>query len=117
MKTPEKIKKGLEACVAGECNGKGHKCPYRDEGECTSTLAKGALAYIQQLEAQAPRWISVKERLPEKKQRVMVYTVQGAYRIGVFSFVGDKGAVWFKCDKSCITVTHWMPLPEPPEEE
>lgn len=62
-------------------------------------------------------WISVKERLPEKKRRVMVYTTQGMYRLGVFSFVGKEGAVWFKCDRSCITCTHWMPLPEPPKEE
>lgn len=117
MKTPDEIKKGLKCCRGGELGCS--ECPY--DGECHLPFGNDpevdALAYIQQLEAQAPRWISVKERLPEKKQRVMVYTVQGTYRIGVFSFVGDKGAVWFKCDKSCITVTHWMPLPEPPKEE
>ena len=62
-------------------------------------------------------WISVKDKLPENKRRVMVYTTQGAYRIGVFSFVGGEGAVWFRCDRSCITCTHWMPLPEPPKED
>lgn len=63
------------------------------------------------------RWISVKNRLPEKKQRVLVYTTQEAYRLGAFSYVGKEGAVWFKCDKSCITCTHWMPLPKQPEEQ
>lgn len=72
-------------------------------------------AHANEWETLVSRWISVKERLPEKKQRVMVYTTQGVYRLGAFSFVGKEGAVWFKCDKSCISCTHWMPLPDAPE--
>lgn len=84
MKTPDEIKKPLE--------------PTDEERKA----------------AKWDEWISVKERLPEKKQRVMVYTTQGAYRLGAFLFVGKAGAVWFQCDKSCISCTHWMLLPEPP---
>lgn len=51
MKTPDEIKRGLEACSADECHSKRHECPYRDESECTMTLSEDALAYIQQLEA------------------------------------------------------------------
>ena len=36
-------------------------------------------------------WISVKDRLPEPSEKVLTYGVK--------------------------TVTHWMPLPEPPESE
>lgn len=50
MKTPEEIKKGLEACIAGECHTKRHDCPYREEGECTLEVMEDALALIQQLE-------------------------------------------------------------------
>lgn len=116
MKTPEEIKKGLECCSTyNDCQS----CPYDDKVEkgwgCCVQRNEDALAYIQQLEAKVPKWISVKDTLPEKKQRVMVYTTQGAYRLGVFSFVGKEGAVWFKCDRSCISCTHWMPLPSAPE--
>lgn len=50
MKKPEEIKKGLEACVAGECHSKRYDCPYRMEAECTMAITEDALAYIQQLE-------------------------------------------------------------------
>lgn len=50
MRTPEEIKKGLEACVAGECHSKRHDCPYRKEPECTMSITEDALAYIKRLE-------------------------------------------------------------------
>ena len=63
MKTPEEIKKGLEICIADEsCRD----CPYNN-GNCDMQLERDALAYIQQLEAQQQRWISVGERLPDEK--------------------------------------------------
>ena len=52
MKTPEKIKKGLECCANGNaCIG---HCPYygrRNMVECTSQLARDALTLIRQLES------------------------------------------------------------------
>ena len=56
MKTPEKIKKGLECCSSGSgCD----QCPCYDGSLCHGVENKGdALAYIQQLEsslAQAER--------------------------------------------------------------
>ncbi len=60
-------------------------------------------------------WNSVDERLPEDSVDVLVMTSIGGYRIGRFAYVGGRGAVWFKCGKSCITCTHWMHLPERPE--
>lgn len=62
-------------------------------------------------------WISVKERLPRTDEGVLVYTNQGAYRVGRFSYVGAQGAVWFRTGKSVIPCRCWMPLPEPPKEE
>lgn len=63
MRTPEEIKKGLEICIADEnCRD----CPYKN-GYCDMQLERDALSYIQQLEAQQPRWISVGERLPDAK--------------------------------------------------
>ena len=59
-------------------------------------------------------WISVKDRLPESGKRCLVYAAQGIERhISIASFgrhfhLSGRRAYW--------RVTHWMPLPEPPEE-
>lgn len=53
MKTPEEIKKGLEACTndAYECS---KRCPYfnalSNGVDCAANMHADALAYIQQLE-------------------------------------------------------------------
>jgi hypothetical protein len=71
-------------------------------------------------------WISVKERLPQKPtfDWVLVQTKmipEGWY--GVPHIAELRGGVWFaQClddkpmeNELSIEVTHWMPIPEPPE--
>lgn len=61
-------------------------------------------------------WISVKERLPERFKPVLIcrekngkpYVEQG-YK--------DVCEWWKVYGTRTKQVTHWMPLPEPPEEE
>ena len=79
MKTPDEIKKGLEACGSDECHGHHTDCPYEDDLLCTMHICGDARAYIHQLEnhigeltekvalleAAQPKWISVEERPPE----------------------------------------------------
>lgn len=56
------------------------------------------------------RWIPVTERLPEKHDRVLVYS--NATRMGrSIDFINSNGN-WYTTPK----VTHWMPLPEPPKD-
>lgn len=50
MKTPEEIKKGLEACRADECHGHHTGCPYDDDFFCIMHICGDALAYIEQME-------------------------------------------------------------------
>lgn len=50
VKTPEEIKKGLEACRADECHGHHTGCPYDDDFFCIMHICGDALAYIEQLE-------------------------------------------------------------------
>lgn len=50
MKTPEEIKKGLEACRADECHGHHTGCPYDDDFFCIMHICGDALAYIEQVE-------------------------------------------------------------------
>lgn len=52
-------------------------------------------------------WISVKDRMPNSWEKVLVYTKQGAVEMSIYSAIGG----W----KSNVSVTHWMPLPEAPK--
>lgn len=56
-------------------------------------------------------WISVKDRLPNEKTRVLVFVPHGNRKIDIDGMVGR---IWVRWNGR---VTHWMPLPEPPEEE
>lgn len=108
MKTPEEIKKGLECCL-DDCDQVGN-CPYSGTFGCDECLKRDALAYIEKLEPQIPRWIPVEERLPAKSKTVLV-VADGMVDIACFSENG-----WGLYTLECCTITHWMPLPEPPEE-
>lgn len=76
---------------------------------------------IEKLRAQLPRWIPVEERLPEDRGDVLV----AAYwheRWGVYmGWCAPERAAWSVHigigDRNDVAVTHWMPLPEPPEVE
>lgn len=61
-------------------------------------------------------WISVKERLPDRFEYVLVYCK--GLRRDIFVSYGyrydDTG--WYVDGIYTTVVTHWMPLPEPPEE-
>lgn len=62
-------------------------------------------------------WISVKDRLPEVIFANYLCAVRNGIRIREFHpFCGKRPRFWFHGveDKN---VTHWMPLPNPPEEE
>lgn len=134
MKTPEEIKKGLDHCGEDGCKD----CPYVQD--CTMTdgfseLAKDSLAYIQQLEAEnertmscydaavcesadvaamLPKWISVKDGLPEKGKTVLVTFADGYVTIG--TLWGDCWSIpYSEFEEPVAKGTWWMPLPEPPE--
>ena len=76
---------------------------------------------IKDLEA-AQRWIPVSERLPEKSQQVLgaLKSSTGNYNLSRINRVTACDHDW-EADgfeiSNCWTVTHWMPLPEPPQEQ
>ncbi len=57
-------------------------------------------------------WISVKERLPETEGKYIVCTAKGSVYCAKFS---TRHGPVFHTDMY-THITHWMPLPEPPEE-
>ena len=130
MKTPEEIKKGLKCCMKASEEACDH-CPYCKE--CINfnagNIYRDALSYITQLEARGPKWISVKDRLPEPSTYVLALTAPGALSVGenviVADYIHPKSedhgvfviAYTNYDDKDIVPVTHWMQLPEPPKEE
>ena len=126
-RAPEEIKAALCVCTSeGACNLYG--CYYSADNNCRDRLMRDALAYIERLEAAQPKWISVKDRLPEAFQCVIVHVRHTkkwrdkeldpskwwrAVEEDCWSGVGWCG----NADEDIHEVTHWMPLPEPPEVE
>ena len=69
-----------------------------------------------------PKWISVKDRLPlqsDPAQKVLFITKTGGLFIGCYykATAYDQFNGWYSMFVRIDNVTHWMPLPEPPEEE
>ena len=58
-------------------------------------------------------WISVKDRLPKEDEIVIICTDKN------FIYAGELiGDTWFLDNDSwTATVTHWIPLPQPPKGE
>lgn len=81
---------------------------------------------IEKLRAQLPRWIPVEERLPENGVPVLINYIgsnDGKYHPDGTAAWTDHGCFWWEgsledCDTEvAVPITHWMPLPEPPEVE
>jgi len=84
---------------------------YSLNGEnCTTIGVAGSnTIYVQ------PDWISVEDRLPTPYENVLVYAKNGVYGGNPIDieFIFPEGN-WNDQGIFC-TITHWMPLPKPPE--
>lgn len=112
MKDKE-IVQALRCCA----NGESEECPFTKKYGCDG-CPKVSADLIERLTAEnaalreKQRWVLVTERLPEKQQRVIVRCKTVGTTVGWIMFgewVTDLGP-------GCGEVTHWMPLPEAPEE-
>ena len=110
---------------------------HANEWETPITLGDHLDAAVNALEAadkqeEAQRWISVKERLPDDVGSYLVYYHEWSngdflpkyddYRIRVMRFMNNgKWRMPVCTDKRCEAdtnreVTHWQPLPQPPQK-
>lgn len=94
----------------------GDDCPKPKEYGGAEELRKLIANEVRRLRSETPRWIPVTERLPEPHRKVLVAS----------QWIGCGGATirevgWTAayprcfCNRECGTITHWMPLPEPPK--
>ena len=119
----EKIAQALRYCSDPDCKDC-PTCKYVGLGDCLERLVADAADLIERLTAEnaalrekVPQWISVEERRPEPGKRVLA--TDGVF-VGEAIFARDRrwsgygGGILRDCIGS--VVTHWMPLPEAPEE-
>lgn len=59
---------------------------------------------------QEMNWISVKDKLPQNLDDVLIHYADGCIEVGCRYSDG------WPMERSLGPVTHWMPLPEPPKE-
>jgi hypothetical protein len=100
-KTPEELaEEYINHVLESQCD-----CSYRIAFFAGYQAAKDQLADADKV---MPQWISVKDRLPEDGVEVLVVSD------------GETGASWHEAGEFGWaiggTVTHWAPLPKPPEE-
>ena len=94
-------------------------CPDLKENYCGDThcVACLALALYDKDYRKRSKWISVDDRLPEESGEYLTYhngyymTLSYSARHKMFNASDDIA----KANSAIHTVTHWMPLPEPPE--
>lgn len=104
--------------VCGNCmyNGEPNGC-NRIGGVCEMYDAVwDALDYIQELEPKALKWVSVKDRLPDKESMLCLVISDGDLYVSHWHWSG--GGPWFFTDGEYdCNVTHWAKAPELPKEE
>lgn len=119
--TDKEIVQALRCCADGECKD----CAmHEDTQRCQENILLRAADLIERLTAEnaalrekAPQWISVEERRPEPGKRVLATDgvfVGEAYRTSADTWRRYDGIAMRDCLGSIVT--HWMPLPEAPEE-
>ena len=125
MPDREKVIKGLECCAS--MNGDAcRECPYSSEcvaGEVlyqtgTAHLAADALALLKK---QEQKWISVEDRLPEIRHAVLAYSPFHKNIWAVSMHEDREWHYWIPSTKKYDPdwegpITHWMPMPEMPDE-
>ena len=103
--------------LCGNCRYNGVSDCNRPDGLCEMFNAVwDALDYIQELEPKALKWVSVKDRLPDKESMLCLVISNGDLYVSHWHWSG--GGPWFFTDGEYdCNVTHWAKAPELPKEE
>lgn len=125
----DELIKSLRICSdQGKCNG----CKYDeiDIPSCHNPLMREAADAIEDLQGKArvlekvadiwckkvQKWIPVTERLPEEKDRYLTVSIEPWFGTTVVDTMRWSGVWMYDGRQTEATVTHWMPLPQPPKD-
>lgn len=122
--TGQEIVQALRQCAKSDCSSCG-MCPIFPDRECVEHLATAAASLIERLTAEnaalrekVPQWISVEEKLPADyiKRYLIAFKDAGGSIVDAARYIPGLG--WECCNWEVPQglITHWMPLPEAPEE-
>ena len=101
------------------------ECPLFDSEDCMGDMMVGAADLIERLTAEntalrekVPQWISVEERLPidRLKKYLVAFRDAGGPIVDMARYFPSDGWTCDNWDVPQKLITHWMPLPEAPEE-
>ena len=122
--TDKEIVQALRICATHIEKGCG-LCPQMKYVRCTERLADEAITMIERLTAEnaalrekVPQWISVEDRLPIDRlsKYLVAFRDAGGSIVDMARYFPSDG---WTCDNWEVPqnlITHWMPLPEAPEE-
>ena len=127
----EDLKVALDFCASDD-DSKCDYCYYGERSWCQRDLARDALEQIENLEAiikdkekslceleqKVPKWVSIKDALPEHVQGNYLILLGGEIYAAKWEYDewNEKYAFRINC-QIVPNVTHWMKVPEPPKEE
>ena len=111
---PEVIKCAMEHCTRRKGRMKCNPfCPYFHVEQCWLEVMRDAIALIERLEAQVPRWISVEERQPSAFVSVMVHmTDAGDFPAVREGFRVSDNVYLVPALAETHPVDYWMEMPE-----
>lgn len=118
MKTPEELAEEYAQFGKSDVPNSVFKS-QKIAGQKFDFLAGYQAAKDHNADASKMVWISVKDRLPDKDQTVLIYTDGHETYLAKIYEDGEAWPVSNSCG-CCGTeekFTHWMPLPQPPKEE
>ena len=119
MRTLKEIKDALDRCISDDkpCSS----CVY-DKFEafkcCIDMMLIDTQNCICELEAKVPKWVSVKDRLPEHVRGNYLILLSGEIYAAKWEYDEWNEKYAFRIDCQIVpNITHWMKVPEPPKEE
>ena len=123
--TEKEIVRALRVCSRRTDAQTCAKCPLFDSEDCMGDMMVGAADLIERLTAEnaalrekVPQWISVEDRLPIDRlsKYLVAFRDAGGSIVDMARYFPSDG---WTCDNWEVPqnlITHWMPLPEAPEE-